>query len=62
MCALIEAAEKMSYKGLHSLTQGQERRFTKGTSKSPQALPSLKHTTLPPFYCLLPNKKPQQNK
>lgn len=49
MCALIEAAEKMSYKELHSLMQGQGMRCTKGTSKSPQALPSLKHTDLPPF-------------
>lgn len=55
MCALTEAAEKTSYKGLPSLTQGQEMRCTKGTSKSPQALPSLKHTNLSAFQRLLSN-------
>lgn len=47
MCVLIEAAEKMSYKGPYSMKQVQEMRCTKGTSKSPQALPPVKHTSLP---------------
>lgn len=55
-CVLIGAAEKMSYKGLYSMKQVWEMRYTKGTSKSPQALPPVKHTSLPPFYCL-PNTK-----
>lgn len=61
MRALIRAAEKMSYKGLYSMKQVQEMRCTKGTSKSPQALPPVKHTSLPPFHCLPPTQK-QQNK
>lgn len=48
----LKQLKKMSYKGPYSMKQVQEMRCTKGTSKSPQALPPVKHTSLPPFYCL----------
>lgn len=48
----LKQLKKISYKGPYSMKQVQEMRCTKGTSKSPQALPPVKHTSLPPFYCL----------